>query len=75
MKSLIQFIKESYNVYLLKEITVKYTINPEEYIVQGPTSYSEDDITIYMGDKLFNNIPASEVNAIFFPSFNKEMIF
>ena len=75
MKSLIQFIKESYDVYQLKEITVKYTINPEEYIVQGPTSYSEDDITIYMGDKLFNNIPSSEDNAKKFFGKNAENIF
>lgn len=75
MKSLIQFIKESYDVYQLKEITVKYTINPEDYIVQGPKSYSEDDITIYMGDKLFNNIPSSEDNAKKFFGKNAENIF
>lgn len=75
MKRLSDYIYESIDVLRLNEVTIKYTVNPEEYIVQVPNSYSEDDTTIYMGDKLFTNCPSSEDHANDFFGKNADNIF
>lgn len=75
MKGLVQYIKEAYDSLRLNEVTVKYTVNPKDYIVQAPDSYSEDDITIYMGDKLFENCPSSDENADKFFGVNRDNLF
>ena len=56
MKSLQKFINESLENSTLQNVNVKYNVEPSEFVVEVPVSYSEDDITIYMGDKLFNNL-------------------
>ena len=73
---------------LLKQPDIKlisekdYIQNPKEsgyrslhIVVEVPVSYSEDDITIYMGDKLFNNLPADKQYSKQFFGKNEEHIF
>lgn len=58
MKSLIEFINESYELYRLNNVTVKYTINPETFIIQAPEIYQETDIQQYIDDKLLVELPS-----------------
>lgn len=68
-------INEAYDVFRLNEVTVKYDVVPENYIVQAPETYTEDNLTLYMSDKLFNNVPSSADNADKFFGTNAESIF
>jgi hypothetical protein len=62
MKSIKQFILESYDTFRVKDLTVKYKCYPEDEYIQFyvPETYSEDDFIIYLGDKYFNELPASD---------------
>jgi hypothetical protein len=75
MKSLQKFINESLENSTLQNVNVKYNVEPSEFVVEVPVSYSEDDITIYMGDKLFNNLPADKQYSKQFFGKNEEHIF
>jgi hypothetical protein len=68
-------LNEAYDVYRLNEVIVKYNVVPEDYIVQAPNTYTEDNITLFMADKLFNNVPSSADNADKFFGKNAENIF
>jgi hypothetical protein len=67
-------LNEAYDVYRLNEVIVKYDVVPEDYIVQAPNTYTEDNITLFMADKLFNNVPSSADNADKFFGKNAENI-
>lgn len=62
MKSLIQYITESFEEFKVKDLVVKYKCFPEDEYIQFyvPDTYSEDDFIIYLGDKYFNELPASD---------------
>lgn len=68
-------LNEAYDVYRLNEVIVKYDVVPEDYIVQAPSTYTEDNITLFMADKLFNNVPSSADNADKFFGKNADNIF
>lgn len=63
MKSIVQFIKEEYNDYGVKNLEVPYLINEEnkgEIIFKVPEMYSEDDFQIYLQDKYLNDLPGGD---------------
>lgn len=58
MKSLIQFIKESYEDKQISNLFVYYDINNgKDVFVNAPETYSEDDLTLYLGDRWFKEFP------------------
>lgn len=58
MKSLIEFINESYELYRLNNVTIKYNVKPENFIIQAPETYQESDIQQYIDDKLLIELPS-----------------
>lgn len=64
MKSLKQYILEEFKEFRVKDLVVNYFCMPnQEYIkFHVPVSYSENDFLIYIGDKYFNDLPASDSN-------------
>ena len=62
MKSLSQYINESFDTIIVKDLVVKYNCYPNDDFVQFyvPVSYSEDNFMIYLGDLFFNELPASD---------------
>lgn len=58
MKSLIEFINESYKLYRLNKVIVKYNVIPENFIIQAPETYQETDIHQYIDDKLLIELPS-----------------
>ena len=77
MKSIIQFIKEEYNDYRVKNLEVPYIVNPkEDYIVfKVPEVWSEDDFQIYIQDMYLNDMPGGEDHCEDFFGANSENIF
>lgn len=62
MKSIVQFINESFETFRIKDLKVKYICNPEQEYTQFylPELYSEDDFIIYLGDMFFEKLPSSD---------------
>lgn len=61
MKTLRQFIKESLEDKDIQDLEVVYQVNHTEPVVlQAPTNYSEDDLTMYLQDKVFEELPGSK---------------
>lgn len=62
MKSLVQYINESFETFRVKDLIVKYNCRPEDEFIQFyvPEAYSEDDFMIYLGDLFLNELPASD---------------
>lgn len=62
MKSLVQYINESFDTFRVKDLVVKYNCRPDDEFIQFyiPESYSEDNFIIYLGDLFFNELPASD---------------
>jgi hypothetical protein len=62
MKSLVQYINESFETFKVKDLVVKYNCRPNDEFIQFyiPESYSEDNFMIYLGDLFFNELPASD---------------
>lgn len=58
MKSLIQFINEEYNKKIVQNVKVIFDVEPEEFYINAPTTYSESDIQIYLGDVLLKELPS-----------------
>ena len=53
------FLLEAEDIYRVNNLVAKYNITPDKIILQAPSTYSESDLQIYMGDKWFNDLPAS----------------
>ena len=58
MIDIVNFIKESIDVYRLNKVVAEYLVQPEELIFQAPETYSESDIQIYIEDKYLNEMPS-----------------
>lgn len=58
MKSLVQFINEEYNKKIVQNVKVIFDVEPEEFYIKAPTTYSESDIQIYLGDVLLKELPS-----------------
>ena len=58
MKSLVQFINEEYNKKIVQNVKVIFDVEPEEFYINAPTTYSESDIQIYLGDVLLKELPS-----------------
>lgn len=64
MKSLKQFILEEFETVNIKDLTISYICNTNgTMIFNVPDVFSEDDFTLYIQDKYFNDLPASENKA------------
>jgi hypothetical protein len=59
MKNLVNYIKESYETYRLNNVTVKYDVHPEEFIIEAPETFQESDIQQYLDDKLLEELPSN----------------
>lgn len=59
MKNLVKYIKESYETYRLNNVTVKYDVHPEEFIIEAPETYQESDVQQYLDDKLLPELPSN----------------
>ena len=58
MKSLTDLIKESLEDKDIQNLEVIYNMGYQESIViKAPETYSEDDITLYLQDKVFGELP------------------
>ena len=77
MKSIVRYIKEEYNDYRVKNLSVPYIVNPEnDFIVfKVPEIWSEDDFQIYIQDLYLNELPGGEDHANEFFGKNSENIF
>ena len=60
MKSILQYIKEGFEETQLSNIKVTYNVEPETIVFQVPSSYSESDFQIYLGDRFYKNLPGDE---------------
>lgn len=61
MKSLRDFIKESLEDKDIQNLEVIYEMGYREPIViQAPETYSEDDLTLYFQDKVFEQLPGGK---------------
>ena len=69
MRSLKEYIKEDYKKYSVQNLKIVFDILPEEFYLNAPGKYSESDIIIYLGDSLFEKLPAD--NAKFRKFFGK----
>lgn len=58
MKSLVQFINEEYNKKIVQNVKVIFDVEPEEFYINAPTTYSESDIQIYLSDVLLKELPS-----------------
>ena len=58
MKTLLNYINESYESYRLNNVVVKYDCKPDEFIVEAPETYQESDVQQYIDDKLLINLPS-----------------
>ena len=58
MKSIVQYIKEEYDKFVVTNLKVVFDIFPEEFYLNAPTTYSESDIQIYIGDSLLEHLPS-----------------
>lgn len=63
MKSLTQYVKESYdkntNTVALRDLVIKYG-GPSELSVVVPTSFSDDDVWIYLEDTMLSRLPGGK---------------
>lgn len=60
MKSLLQYITEGFTETQLSNIKVTYNVEPETIVFQVPSSYSESDFQIYLGDRFYKTLPGDE---------------
>ena len=60
MKSLHQYINEGFDEAQLSNIKVTYNVEPETIVFQVPSSYSESDFQIYLGDRFYKGLPGDE---------------
>ena len=60
MKSLLQYINEGFEEAQLSNIKVTYNVEPETIVFQVPSSYSESDFQIYLGDRFYKSLPGDE---------------
>ena len=62
MKTLTQYINESFDTFRVKDLVVKYNCCPNDDFIQFyvPVAYSEDNFMIYLGDLFFDELPASD---------------
>ena len=58
MKTLIKYIKESYEKISLENVKAVYDILPKVFTLNAPETYSESDIQIYLGDVLLSELPS-----------------
>lgn len=64
MKTLKEYINEAYENNEIQDLKVVYNIEQGKDIwLYAPNQYSEDDITIYLGDVIFEDAPAGSKNA------------
>lgn len=76
MKSLIQYIKEEFDEFKVKDLTVKFSCEDGEFIrFHVPEVFSEDDLLLYLQDKYLKELPASEDRAEEFFGNNQEHIY
>lgn len=61
MISLLDFIKESLEDNDIQNLEVTYNMNNQEpIIVEAPETYSEDDVTLYIQDVVFDSLPGGK---------------
>jgi len=58
MKSLKQFILEEFKSNVVENVKLVFDIEPSEFYLNAPETYSESDIQIYLGDVLLNELPS-----------------
>lgn len=58
MKSLKQYITEEYEQKSISNVKVIFDVKPEEFYIKAPTTYSESDVQIYIGDVLLKELPS-----------------
>ena len=58
MKSLVQYIKEEYESKTISNVKAVFTVSPEEFYINAPTTYSESDLQIYLVDRLLPELPS-----------------
>lgn len=65
MRTLVQYIKEDFNIYKLTDVEVQYLCQPkQEYIkFHLPETYSEDDFLVYIQDMYFTELPGDAQKA------------
>lgn len=60
MKSLVQYINEEFKETQLSDIKVVYNVEPGTVVFQVPSTYSESEFQIYLGDRFYNKLPGDE---------------
>lgn len=59
MKSLQQYITEGFTETRLSDVKVVFDC-PDKLVFQVPSSYSESDFQIYLGDRFYKSLPGDE---------------
>ena len=58
MKSLVQYIKEGYENKVISNVKAVFTVSPEDFYINAPSTYSESDLQIYLVDRLLPELPS-----------------